>query len=180
MDYGCSCASCMWWAGSQTGLWWSQVFAGGVLLLAPTMASVAAAAAVCSEAADVVARSWGVRELGNGALCSGWLLFCCLLFDCFLAFFCAFLFTLLFSKMKYPVSNCSPIVIIDCRQMAHSLWSSNHMRETAALSCVYKYWCWSITASCGPVWAAFPPAVMIWVSHCVSYARGPHEVPGYL
>lgn len=40
-----------------------------------------------------------------------------------------FLLTLPFPKMKYPVYNCSQIVIIICGQMAHSLWSSNCRKE---------------------------------------------------
>lgn len=104
----------------------------------------------------------------------GWQMWLCAVADCcFVAcfwivfwLFSAFLLTLLFSEMNYPVSNCSQIVIIVCRQMAHSLWSSNHTRETAALGCVYKYWCWSVAVSWGPVWAALPPAVVSWFSLC--------------
>lgn len=187
VDCGCSHASCMGWAGltdratvlsalREQG----QLFAGGVPMLAPTMASAAEVISPLKQLTWWCCKSWGVK---------GWQMGLCAVADCcfvacflivFWLFFCAFLLTLLFSKMKYPVSNCSQIVIIDCRQMAHSLWSSNHMRETAALSCVYKYWCWSVAVSGGPGWAAFPPAVMIWVSCCVPYARGPHEIPGYL
>lgn len=62
----------------------------------------------------------------------------CAMFDCsFVACFLIsgffsvpFLLTLPFPKMKYPAYNCSQIVIIDCGQMVHSLWSSNHMKET--------------------------------------------------
>lgn len=50
-----------------------QVFAGGVLLLAPTMASAAAAAEVMSPLRQLMwcSRSWGVQGLANGAPCSG-------------------------------------------------------------------------------------------------------------
>lgn len=50
----------------------SQLFAGEMLLLAPTVAS-AAAAAVISPLRQLMwwSRSWGVRGLVNGALCSG-------------------------------------------------------------------------------------------------------------
>lgn len=120
-----------------------QVFAGGVLLLAPTF---------CSAAAEVISPLrqpmwwWWVQELlSSRAGKWGSAVADCRFVACFLIVFwlfsVPFLLTLIFSKMKYPVSNCSQIVIIDCGQMAHSLWSSNDMRETAALSCVYKYWC---------------------------------------
>lgn len=131
---------------SQTGLWCSQVSESRARCLQEECSCWhlrgLSRSHPSSEAADVVVvQELGGSRAGNVALCSGRLLFCCLLFDYFLAFFCVFLLTLLFSEMKYLVSNCSQIVIIVCRQMAHSLWSSNHMRETAALSCVYKYWC---------------------------------------
>lgn len=69
--------------------------------------------------------------LGWRAPCNDRAWFCCLLFDCFLAFFLVpfFLLILPFPKMKYPVYNCSQIVIIICGQMAHSLWSSNCRKE---------------------------------------------------
>lgn len=156
----------------------------------PGVCRRSAAAGTHSAAAEVILPLSQLMWWWSGAGgFKGWQMGLCAGADCsfvacflivFWLFFCAFLLTLIFSEMKYPVSNCSQIVIIVCRQMAHSLWSSNHMRETAALSCVYKYWCWSVAVSWGPVWAALPPAVMLWVPGCVPCARGPHEVPGYL
>lgn len=111
-------------------------FAGEGLKLA---LAVASAAAEIISALQQLMSWWWVQER-SGAGFNGWQMGLCAMVDrsfvaCFLIvfwlFFSAFfLLTLSFSKMKYPAYNCSQIVIIDCGQMVHRLWSSNRMKET--------------------------------------------------
>jgi len=108
-------------------------FAREGLKLAPTVAS--AAAEIISALGQVM---WWVWEQSAAGF-KDWEMGLCAMADdsfvpCFLMVFWLFsvpsLLTLPFFKIKYHVYNCSQTVIMDCGQMARSLWSSNRSKET--------------------------------------------------